>query len=144
MAKVKIFLDSDVFISALISQRGASYKLFKLEGVERWVSTLSLKEINRVLVRKNINKEKMINKLKKLCKVLNLKEEDVEESFDPFVRDLNDKHVIAGAYRAKVDFLITYNKKDFVLSAIESKLGIRVLNPGEFLRRVVSRNYDYN
>ncbi len=144
MAKISTFLDSDVFISALISQRGAAYKLFNLKEVERWISTLSLKEINRVLVKKNIKKTSMIKKLKKFCRVLNLKEEDIEERFGLFVKDINDKHVIAGAYHAKAEFLITYNKKDFVLPAIERKLGIKVLSPGEFLRKVVLKNYDYN
>ena len=86
----------------------------------------------------------MIKKLKKFCRVLNLKEEDIEERFGLFVKYINDKHVIAGAYHAKAEFLITYNKKDFVLPAIERKLGIKVLSPGEFLRKVVLKNYDYN
>jgi len=58
--------------------------------------------------------------------------EQLEKDFRKFVTDPGDAHVIAGANKSGVRFLLTYNHKHFVVNSIKNDLGVIVLTPARF------------
>ena len=57
-SKPKVFFDSDVVISSLISTTGASYLLLDNKDISKNISNFSLKELNIVIDRLKIPKSK--------------------------------------------------------------------------------------
>lgn len=53
--------------------------------------------------------------------------------------DPNDRHVVAAAIHSKVDYIVTYNLKDFP-KTIESEYGFEILHPDDFLCIVYELN----
>lgn len=123
---MKVFVDSDVVISSLISSTGAAFKLINSEqGITKIISNLSVKELKIVTVRLSITKPLphfSIQKIKKL-------NEYVTYSTDP-----NDAHIIAGAHQSGARFIITYNMKHYKSELIKRELNIILLTPGVFLQ----------
>ena len=54
--------------------------------------------------------------------------------FGQHSRDPNDAHIIAGAVKAKAQFLLTYNLKDYKIDKIKKDFGIIVTTPAKFLQ----------
>ncbi|MBF0231380.1 MAG: PIN domain-containing protein [Desulfamplus sp.] len=82
MKKYRIVIDTNVFISALRSKRGASYK------------------------------------------------REIFYLWRPILKDPNDDMVLELAVESESDYILTYNKKDFLQSI---SFGIERLTPKEFL-----------
>ena len=66
-----------------------------------------------------------------LCAVANRRK--VFYLWRPFLRDPKDDMVLELAVTAGCDFIVTFNKKDFVGA---ERFGIRVVTPQEFLARI--------
>lgn len=123
---MKIFVDSDVVISSLLSNTGAAYQLLNTDNdVMKIISNLSQKELKIVMTRLNIDKPLPI------LEIVNI--EDFRKyavySNDPF-----DTHIVAAADQAKAKFLITYNLKHYKIDKIKQDLDIIVMTPGTFLQ----------
>lgn len=133
---MQIFVDSDVVISSLLSQFGASFSLLNSDSVKPIISPLSQKEIEIVCDRLNINKRKLTAVLKNKLHIVHVAGSlsEIKQSFTKYVFDINDSHIVAGAKAARVKFLITYNVKDFKIDKIKKDLDIVVLTPGKFLQ----------
>ena len=57
---LKIFVDSDVVISSLISQTGAAFLLLnQIDSFEQFVSNISVKELEQVVNRLNLDPKKL-------------------------------------------------------------------------------------
>ncbi len=131
----KVFLDSDVVISALLSDHGASGWLIRDANIQKWVSNLSQKEIKMVAKRLNITDEKSRLTLKLPSVVaLNNDLDKIKEKFGSYVDDSNDAHVVAGAVAAGAGYLATYNLRHFRVDKIRSDFGVVVMTPGLFLQ----------
>ena len=52
----------------------------------------------------------------------------------PFLRDPKDDMVLELALKAGCDYIVTYNKRDFV--GVETAFQVRVVDAGEFLRAI--------
>lgn len=138
MSKIQIVADTNVFVTALRSQFGASYKLFSLidedvyrlnlsvplaleyEAVaKRMVSgiALSVKDIDHIL-------DYVISKSNHW---------QIHFLWRPQLKDPCDDMVLELAVTANCDYIITYNGTDF--KEIEN-FGIQVLTPKEFLKLV--------
>lgn len=123
---MKVFVDSDVVISSLISNTGASAQLLKTNNnIAKIISNLSKKELKIVMTRLKIDKP-----LPKLKIVII----DNFEKYSAYSTDPNDAHIVAGAHQAKVNFLITYNLKHYRVERIKQDLNIIVMTPGIFLQ----------
>lgn len=137
----KIFIDSDVVISSLISNLGASYQLINNKNVVCFISNVSYEE--QLLVAKKLSLN--IKKLKKLVKEkLNTVEiiqdiKKIRSQYKDFVRDINDAHIVMGSVESKTKFLITYNVKDFEANKIKKKFNIQIMTPGSFLQHLRSK-----
>ena len=135
------FVDSDVVISSLLSKKGASFFLFHLTKISLFISSLSIKELEIVVKRLNINRQKLNSLIEKRLKVVILKEtkEIIKKKYQNYVLDQNDAHVIAGAVAAKTKFLLTYNLKHYKKEKIKDDFDIIIFPPAAFLQYLRSQ-----
>ena len=133
---IKIFLDSDVVISSLISKKGAAYLLLNSKNLEYFVSNFSIKELNVVVGRLDLDRVSLNNLIKNRFKQIKLKETagKLKDKFNEYVLDINDAHIIGGAQKAQVKFLISYNIKDFKVDNIKKDFNIIIATPANFLQ----------
>lgn len=141
---MKIFLDSDVVISALISSNGASFYLIKIineKNIQGYISDISKVEIEKVIKRMNLSLNLFKDQLKylKISKLL-LNLEDYPKKYKKYVNDPFDGHIVAGCKYSKSKFLITYNQKDYNQEQIKRDFDIIVMTPGKFLQYLRSQD----
>ena len=135
----QIVIDTNVFVSALRSNQGASFLLLTLIGQS------DLFEINLsvplVLEYEDVAKRPGL--------VPALSEQEVDDVLDylcfvghrhpifflwrPFLKDPKDDMVLELAVEAQCECIITFNQKDFAGS---EQFGIVTLTPQEFLRKI--------
>ena len=141
MAKIQVFLDTDVIISSVLSQTGASFKLINISKVKKVISIDIAVEIAQVTKRLNIKSDKP-NAILRNVKIANLSlfSQEVLKKYNDYVYDLNDSHVIAGAHLSKSRYLITHNIKHYKVNQIKDDFGIVVARPGNLLQYLRSIN----
>jgi predicted nucleic acid-binding protein len=139
MAKknVKAFLDSNVIISGLFSDKGAPRVILDILCLGLPVLTGVTGEYNLIEIERNLTK-KMPDVLpiyKKYLPLLNLEVIPLPSSgeINKLSGTTSDKDipVLASALRGDVDFLVTGDKKDFI--KLKGKYPFKVLTPTEFL-----------
>jgi len=143
MAGFRVFVDSDVIISCLLSKKGAAYFLLKKQKeINFYFSNFSLKELKRVCKRLDLNKSKLNSLIKDSFSQIKLKNtlKQIKKNYSPYTKDIDDSHIVAGAKKAKANFLISYNKKDYQIERVKKDFGIIILSPGEFLQYLRSLN----
>jgi predicted nucleic acid-binding protein len=139
--KIKVFVDSDVVISSLFSDRGAAHALFQNSLVSCFVSQYSIEELRRVADRLSMKQSDLKVRIKQIS-VVPVKESlaVVRSKYTTYVHDIHDAHIVAGAKTAKVSFLATYNMKHYRCDFIKEKLGIFVYTPALILQYLRSKN----
>lgn len=137
----KVFVDSDVVISSLISRKGAAYLLLNTKHLECFVSNFSIKELEIVVDRLNLDRLQLKSLISTKFKQIKLQEttEKIKERFKDYVLDINDAHIIAGAQKSGARFLISYNIKDFKTEKIKRDLNIIVTTPANFIQYLRSQ-----
>lgn len=135
MGKLKVFIDSDVIISAMISKSGAAWQIIYHPNITALISNYSLSEINIVVQRLKI-KPKSSRQIISACKQLQIPTtaEQIGLSYSQYTHDPFDSHIIAGAVAAKTNFIVSYNLRDYKPKLIRRKLNITMLSPGQFLQ----------
>ncbi len=134
----KVFFDSDVIISALISDRGAAYLTTRDSRLERLVSDEIYAECKKVVGRLALAQAALTQLVKKLT----LKKTSAKyqpPDYLKYVIDPGDVHVIAGANLTKSKILVTYSQKDFRAELITQALGILLMTPGQLLQYLRSQ-----
>ena len=133
--KLTVFLDSDVIISSLISKKGAAFLLINNKVLTKYISNISIKEIEIIIKRLKLNLYNFKNVLTNL-KVTNIKKSlnNIKKKYHIFVTDKNDAHIVCGAKESSVNFLITYNLKHYKKDIIKQNLKIITLTPALFLQ----------
>ncbi len=137
---MKVFIDSDVVISAIISTEGASHLLLYTEEIKPVISSISQRELSVVIKRLNLEVGKLDDMLDKRLSIVDLKEsiQDIKNNYGKYVLDQNDAHIIAGAHLADAQFLVTYNVRHFKIDKIKEDLNIVILTPGMLLQHLRS------
>jgi putative PIN family toxin of toxin-antitoxin system len=138
-----VFLDSSVIISACASSVGAS-RLILEAVIERritsHVSRVILRECERNLSKKFSKKELLFFYQWVGEAPVVLEELPAEEELDK-LRGLiasKDVHVLATAVLARVDLLVTLDKRHFLSPKIKkAKLPLRIVTPGEFVKLIL-------
>ena len=138
---LKVFVDSDVVISSLISKKGAAHFLLESKDVECFVSNISVKELEIVVDRLNIDKTRLKNLIRNRFEQVDLNEsiKKLKNKFKDYILDEDDAHIVAGAIEAKVKFLTSYNIKDFKIDRIKQDFNIIVITPANYLQYVRGR-----
>lgn len=134
----KIVIDTNILISALLSRRGAAFKLISLIGKEYYDYVLSVPliiEYEDVLKRENskivLSLESINNVLDRLCFHAELRE--IFYLWRPYLNDPKDDLVLELAVESNCDSIITYNLKDF--KNID-KFGLEAITPKAFLQQI--------
>jgi len=138
---MRVFIDSDVVISSLLSSTGAAYFLLNQSEIEPVISSISQKELQMVVKRIGLKEEDLEILIKNRIEVCSIKKEvkQVKKEYETYVTDINDTHIVAGAHSAKVKYLISYNLKHFKTDKIKDELNILLLTPALFLQYLRSQ-----
>lgn len=136
MAKIKVFIDSDVLISSLLSQTGASNVVIHSTSLTSFISNFSYEELNRIIDKLGIDKKRVEKILKSKLKIIKLGQDrkEILNQYGNYTYDIEDTHIVAGAVEAKAEFLITFNIKDYKIEKIRQDFGVRVIVPGVLLQ----------
>ena len=134
-----IVVDTNVFVAALRSQYGASYRLFTLLESGKFEINLSValaieyEDAGKRLVGKKsaLRASDVDDILDYVCSVANRRK--VYYLWRPFLPDPKDDMVLELAVSADCEIIVTYNKDDFKGAA---QFGIRIMTALEFLREI--------
>ena len=140
---MKIVIDTNVVLPALMSRNGVSNKLlvylFTQEEKMSVLSNTLLTEYEDVLFRdksrqfyKQFSDEDLDNFLDDLCAISH--HQKINFLWRPFLKDIKDDMVLETAFNSSSYCIVTYNKKDF--DEVYEKFGIKILTPKEFLIKV--------
>ena len=133
---VKVVIDTNILVSALRSDMGASYALISKLPSKKFHICLSVPlytEYQAVLTRKKhmtgrSTQTEILAFLRYLCKIS--LHQKIFYLWRPWLKDPKDDMVLELAVAAKCQYIVTYNLKDF--SNIEG-FGIKALIPKTFL-----------
>jgi len=141
MAKIKVFLDTDVVISSLLSKTGASHEVINSSKIEKFISKQVKKEVLEVSKRYNISTQEIEFVFKNTGLIsLKISKKSLINDYGEYVSDEQDTHVVFGALKAKVKFLLTHNTKHYNIEKIRKDLDLQILKPGNFLQYLRSKN----
>ena len=131
----RITIDTNVLVTALKSRRGASYKLLSYLGQNLYTFVLSvpaLMEYEDVLKRKNLDIKVSHKTIDDILDRLAYLGEHREIFFlwRPYLKDPKDDLFLELAVESNCNYIVTYNKSDFVGM---DKFSIQALTPKEFL-----------
>lgn len=141
MAKIRVFLDTDVIISSLLSKTGASANLISNPKIEKIITNTVEQEIIEVSQRLNIDNQNTNSTLKKIKIIsLGISKKVLLKNYAEYVIDEKDTHVVAGARKSKSKFLLSHNSRHYKVNKIENAIGVLVIKPGNFLQYLRSIN----
>jgi len=134
-----IVIDTNVVIAALISRRGASYKLLSLIGPGRFDVSISVPMIleyeavgkRLVGVQIVLSEQDIEAILDYICSVA--QQHRIYYLWRPALKDPHDDMVLELAFSANCQFIVTYNLRDF--QGIE-RFGITAITPKTFLEEI--------
>ncbi len=134
----KIIIDTNVVVSAMLSNRGASFKLVSLIGQQHFEYVMSVPlmiEYEDVLKRNDakiqISREAANSILDRLCYHADLRE--IFFLWRPYLKDPKDDLVLELAFEANCNSIVTYNLNDF--KNID-KFGLKAITPKIFLQQI--------
>lgn len=133
-----IVIDTNMFVSALRSKRGALHRLLVLVGTDRFDIALSVPLVveyedaaKRVSEATGLDDTDVDDIIDYLCSIASLHE--IHFLWRPVLKDPRDDHVLELAVEAECDVIVTHNVKDFEDC---KHFGIEAIRPGEMLRRI--------
>lgn len=135
---MRVFVDSDVVISSLISDKGAAFLLLNTQdsGPRFFITQYSLNELEIVTQRLGIPRKNLAMLVETSLETvrISMSRERIEKIYARYVVDTDDAHVVSGAREAKCRFLLTYNIKDYKSDKIKAKFNIILMTPAMFLQ----------
>jgi putative PIN family toxin of toxin-antitoxin system len=138
MRAPRIVIDTNVFVAALLSRRGASHRLLKLidsNEFQTFISTPLVLEYEdvalRMLEKTTLTEEELGIIIDYLCAAAHPQE--IFYLWRPFLRDAKDDMVLELAVAARCDAIITFNLRHFEGA---ERFGIKILTPKQFLRQI--------
>ena len=137
---MKIILDTNVLVAGLRSRDGASYQILRSipTGEVKFVISVTLFiEYESVLKRPSFLKAVGFT-AKDVDAILNMLASKairthIHYLWRPQLRDPGDDMVLEAAISGSADFIVTFNKKDFV--GVAEKFGLNLLLPNEFYHK---------
>lgn len=134
---IRVFIDSDVVVSSLISTSGAAYMLlYNTQEVQLHVSNFSVLELKKVVDRLQLDSEKLQKVISTRLATVTVRQsyKDVQKEFARYVRGVDDAHIVASTKEAKATFLVSYNIRHFESEKLKQDFQIILLTPGLFLQ----------
>lgn len=137
MQKFNFFMDSSALIAGVISETGAAHLLLQLSeygNISLTVNEFVVAECERSFARKsphNLPFLQLAIKKSKLRILENPTFEEVQANIY-LITDPNDVPVLLSAIQARVDFLVTHNRRHFLDDPqVSEKSGLRIGTPGD-------------
>ena len=132
----KVFLDTSALLSGLNSPFGASgfmISLFKLKKIIIVISPEVISEAERIIKDKfPLLKISFLDFLASQPRITQkLSPKEIKSAYK--IINSEDTPILAGAIKAKVDFLVTLDKRFQNLA--KNKVKLKILSPGEFLEK---------
>jgi putative PIN family toxin of toxin-antitoxin system len=135
MSRPILVLDTNVFVAALRSRRGASFELLSQVGTGRFDIVVSVALVleyeataQRHLAESGLDAADLDAILDYLCAVADRRK--IFYLWRPTLRDPGDDLVLEVAVSGNAEFIVTFNERDFEGA---ERFGVRVLRPGPFL-----------
>jgi predicted nucleic acid-binding protein len=120
---IKAVVDSNVFVSGLILQRGKPFEL--LNAWRRQAFVLHMADEQRGVLRAVLSRPELIA-------AYQVTQEDRDRLFS--LLDTDDVHILAGAIGGKADYLVTGDRKHLLPLAGRPELGaLQIVTVTEFL-----------
>jgi predicted nucleic acid-binding protein len=135
---LKVFVDTSVLIAGLASVTGASGAVLDLG--EAGASVLMISRQVLVEADRNITAKlpRMVDRfrryLRRLGPVMVQDPSPAETMETSTIIHPKDASILAAAQKAKVDFLVTLDKKHFLSARTAKGTGVKIVSPGEFLK----------
>lgn len=134
-----IVIDTNVIVSALRSDMGASYSLISKLPSKKFQTALSVPlyiEYQDVLTRKShltgaSTQEEILSFLRYFCKISS--HQKIFYLWRPWLKDPKDDMVLELAVASKSQSIVTYNLKD---SSNIQQFGIEAITPKNFLQKI--------
>ena len=139
MSKSRLFFDSSALISGVLSQGGAAcaLMLFSEQGrLYLFISEHVIEECEKTLARKAPKALTAFrNTLKDVKpKILSTPTSKEVQACIYMISDPRDAPILAAAIKAKVDFLVTHDRKHFLNDPkVTEKSGLKIGTPGAAL-----------
>lgn len=138
---MKIVIDTDVVLAALMSRDGVSNRLmiwiFEHHQKINVVSNPLVTEFEAVLLRERnrqqyeqFSKEELQSFVDDICLISH--HQRISFLWRPFLKDIKDDMVLETAVNAVCEYIVTYNVRDF--SGVEEKFSIKIVTPKQFLK----------
>jgi len=135
--KIKIFLDSNIFITGLGSTTGASADILRLiqsANLEVFTSKLVVDEVGRNLAKKlpkylpiyfKVLSETGINIYSNI--------RNINTQISNWISKHSDVVIFSTAQKLKIDYFITLNRKHFYQKEVKKLANFKIITPAEFL-----------
>jgi len=137
----KIVIDTNVIVSALKSRNGFSFKLLSIIDDARIKIAVSVPlileyedAVKRNKLKMKLSKEDVDAILDYICLVSEKRK--IFYLWRPYLKDPKDDMVLELAVESESDYIISFNKKDFI--GID-KFNLQVITPKEFLSTLERR-----
>jgi putative PIN family toxin of toxin-antitoxin system len=138
MPRPQIIIDTNVFVAALRSSQGASFRLLSLVDRKKFGVHISVPLVleyehaaKRIAAEIGLTFADIDDIIDYLCRVA--QHHQIQFLWRPCLRDPDDDLVLEIAVEASCDFIVTHNVRDFTGA---EQFGIRVIRPQEFLNVV--------
>jgi predicted nucleic acid-binding protein len=138
--RIKIFLDTSVLFSAVLSSSGGARKLFHLAEagiLQLMVGQTVLREADEVVRRKVPASLPLLAQLLEAGQVETCPAPTAKHiaSAQGMVAYIPDARVLAEAIRAEPDWFVTHDKEHFLKAKQKITLSFEVGTPGDFLQK---------
>lgn len=136
---IKVFLDASVIIAGLYSPTGGSALILRLIEKNKIIGLTSqavLGEVQRNVVKKMPEKVKYYTELTYNGNITVLDypdKKDVSLWYD--VIEAKDAHVLASCVKSKADFLVTLDRKHFMLPDVQKEVPFKIVTPKELIEQ---------
>ncbi|SHJ40215.1 Predicted nucleic acid-binding protein, contains PIN domain [Dethiosulfatibacter aminovorans DSM 17477] len=134
---MKVIIDNNVILDVFqnrqpfVQHSSEILRLVETNHLKGFVTANSVTDIHYILNKYLKDKQKLYSIMEILLKLLDIIDVtalDVRQALYPGVTDFEDELICVCAKRARVDYIITRNKKDFTQSSVKA------LTPEEFLK----------
>jgi len=141
MSLKRVVIDTNVILSALKSNKGASFSLLQKLADEHFEIAISVPLIleyelilKRHLDRTLFTDQDITDFINYICKIGIATQ--IYYLWRPILSDSYDDHILEVAVASESDYIITFNIKDF---SETKKFGIEAIKPGDFIKTIGGR-----
>lgn len=135
----KVFFNASVILAGFASSNGGSallLKWIKQKKIKGVISEVILEEVKRRAYKVNLTSEEAGTKTKSyFFQIIAAPPEKLIEKYSTKVIDAGDAHVLASSEEAKVNYLVSLDKKHIL--AIQKKINIcKIVSPKQLLEKL--------